>query len=78
MKNLHKFLRPRASAEDVAALLDEFGACPGLLDDEEERSCAMENKYGHNLGGVAEEEISKVCIGCLAAYLNEEVRDGEN
>ncbi|MEG0941621.1 MAG: hypothetical protein RSE64_06955 [Oscillospiraceae bacterium] len=73
MKNLHKFLRPRASAEDVAALLDEFGACPGLLDDEEERSCAMVEK--HSLGGVAEEEISKVCIGCLEAYLNEEVSE---
>ncbi|MEG2383885.1 MAG: hypothetical protein RSB39_09890, partial [Oscillospiraceae bacterium] len=67
------FLRPRASAEDVATLLDEFGACPGLLDGEEERSCAMAKK--HSLGGVAEEEISKVCVGCLEAYLNEEVRD---
>ncbi|MEG1165763.1 MAG: hypothetical protein RSD68_05060 [Oscillospiraceae bacterium] len=78
MKNLHKFLRPRASAEDVAALLDELGASPATLepiDAEPKRSCALEKKYGHNLGGVADEEISKVCIGCLEVYLNEEVSE---
>ncbi|MEG0778732.1 MAG: hypothetical protein RSG55_07785, partial [Oscillospiraceae bacterium] len=77
MKNLHKFLRPRASAEDVATPLNEFGACPATLNAEPKRSCTLEKKYGHNLGGVADEEIRKICIGCLEAYLNEEVRDGE-